>query len=423
MNEIKIAILGLGTVGSGAYEVIEREASNIAHRDGIHLSVKKVLALNYSIPVPEEKKAANLEEILNDPEITIVAELMGGIEPAKSFILQCLQAGKTVVSANKELIARHWPEIEAVAKAHNTGFYFEASVGGGIPLLRTIMDSLNANSIQSVMGIINGTTNYILTKMTEEGGTYADILAEAQKLGYAEANPDSDVLGWDAMYKLSIMASICFHAKVPVEFVYSEGITEISQEDIKYARELGYVIKLLAIGKKQGNRIEARVHPTMIPATHPLASVRGSFNAVFIKGNYVDDVMLYGRGAGKLPTASAVVSDIIWAAKTAEHKYMSFQNENNVPGSLTFENDWRSAYYLHIEAMDNPGVLAKIAGVFSKYGVSVSSVIQKGRGGEFVPLIFVTHTAHEIAIKSAVNDIKYLSEVINVKNAIRVENE
>jgi len=422
MKEVQIAILGMGTIASGVYELIGQEGEKILHRDGIKLNVAKVLSLEYSIDIPEEKKVRDIEEIVNDKNIDIVVELMGGTEPAKTFITKCLTAGKSVVSANKMLIASHWPEIEKVAKSTDAGFYFEASVGGGIPLLRTILDSLNANSITSVMGIINGTTNYILTKMAEEGRDYADALGEAQALGFAEANPDSDVLGQDAMYKLSILASICFHAKIPVEFIHTEGITSITPEDIKYAEELGYCIKLLAIGKRRGEKIEVRVHPTMISKNHPLSSVRGSFNAVFIHGNYVDDVMLYGHGAGKFPTASAVVSDIILAAKTTSHKYMTFQNENKVPGSISFENDWQSAYYLNIEAMDKPGVLAKISSVFSKYYVSLSSVIQKGRNESSVPLIFVTHSANEMSIKRAIEDIKYIPEVTAVKNTIRVEN-
>jgi len=422
MKTAHIGLLGLGTVGSGVYKTIMAEKANIEHKEKLSLNIKKVLALEYTFDIPEEQKAAGYDEIIGDKEISIVIELIGGINPAKDFILRALSAGKTVVTANKELMARHWPELNAEAVKNNAGLYFEASVGGGIPILRTIMDSLQANSINSILGIINGTTNFILTKMTEEGGSYTDVLKEAQARGYAEANPKNDVEGFDAAYKLSILASLAFHARVPFEFIYTEGIAKIASEDILYARELGYVIKLLAIGKKNGHTIEARVHPTMIPFNHPLANVRGSFNAIFLNGSAVGDLMLYGRGAGDMPTASAVVSDVINACLLREHKYPSFKNEYEVAKELSFNNNWESEYFVRIVTEDKPGVLAAIAGIFAKYNVSIATVIQKGRGDKNVPLIFVTHKANEISIKQAIADINYIPQVIGVSNMIRVEN-
>jgi homoserine dehydrogenase len=422
MKTAHIGLLGLGTVGSGVYKTIQAEKANIEHKEKLSLNIKKVLALNYTVDIPEEQKAKSFEEILEDEEISIVIELIGGITPAKGFILRALSAGKTVVTANKELLARHWPELNAEAVKNRVGLYFEASVGGGIPVLRTIMDSLQANSINSIFGIINGTTNFILTKMTEEGRTYGDVLKEAQDLGYAEANPKNDVEGFDAAYKLSILASLAFHARVPFEFIYMEGISKIAAEDILYAKELGYVIKLLAIGKKDGHTIEARVHPTMIPFNHPLANVRGSFNAIFLNGSAVGDLMLYGRGAGDMPTASAVVSDVINACQVREHKYPSFRNEYEVAKELSFNNNWESEYFIRLVTEDKPGVLAAISGVFAKYNVSIATVIQKGRGDNNIPLIFVTHKANEISIKQAIADIGYIPQVINVANVIRVEN-
>ena len=423
MKEIGIALLGLGTVGSGVYKAISMQKQRIEHKEGMSLNLKKVLALQYSIDIPEEKKAKDFyRDIVDDKSIDIVVELMGGVSPAKEFILAALCAGKTVVTANKELLAQHWPELNAAAAKNGAGLYFEASVGGGIPILRTIWDSLQANELTSVMGIINGTTNYILTRMEEEGLSFDAVLKDAQQQGLAETNPKNDVEGFDAMYKLSILSSMAFHARVPVEYIYREGITNITPEDIALGSELGYRVKLLAIGKKRGTNIEVRVHPTMIPKTHPLAAVRGSFNAIFLNGNIVDDLMLYGKGAGDMPTASAVVSDIVYAAGQTRHHYTTFYNEAKVSTELTFENNWECAFFLRIVALDQPGVLAKIAGIFGNYGVSLASVMQRGKSEESVPLIFITHKAKELSMKRAIDDIRYLPEVVSVENIIRVEN-
>lgn len=422
MKQVNIALIGLGTVGSGVYKTIEMQKTYIEHKEGVTLNLKKVLALSYSIDIPEELKAKDFyKDIIGDETIDIVIELIGGVNPAKEFVLESLKAGKTVVTANKELLARHWPELNMAARESGAGLYFEASVGGGIPILRTIWESLQANELTSVMGIINGTTNYILSKMEEDKASFEDVLKEAQALGMAEANPKNDVEGLDAMYKLSILSSMAFHARVPVEYIYCEGITSITQEDIAYGNELGYTVKLLAIGKKCGKTIETRVHPTMIPKTHPLASVRGAFNAIFLHGNIVDDIMLYGRGAGDMPTASAVVSDVIYAASQAKHRYTSFYNEINVSSELSFENNWECGFFIRIIAQDSPGVLAQIANVFGKHNVSINSVVQKGRREENVPLIFVTHQAKEISVKRAIDDIRYVPEVVKVANVIRVE--
>ncbi len=422
MKQVNIALIGLGTVGSGVYRTIEMQKSYIEHKEGISLNLKKVLALAYSIDVPDELKAKDFyKDIIEDESIDIVIELIGGVNPAKEFVLESLKAGKTVVTANKELLARHWPELNAAAQKSGAGLYFEASVGGGIPILRTIWESFQANELTSVMGIINGTTNYILSKMEEDKASYEAVLKEAQQLGFAEANPKNDVEGLDAMYKLSILSSMAFHARVPVEYIFCEGITNITLEDIAYGNELGYTVKLLAIGKKRGKTIEARVHPTMIPKTHPLASVRGAFNAIYLHGNIVDDVMLYGRGAGDMPTASAVVSDVLYASSQAKHRYTSFYNDVKVSSELSFENNWECEFFIRISVQDSPGVLAKIASAFGKHGVSINSVVQKGQSGESVPLIFVTHRAKEISVKCAMDDIRYIPEVIKVANVIRVE--
>lgn len=424
MKDVKVAILGMGTVGGGIYQLIEREGKNIEHKDGIRLEVKKTLALAYAVDVPEEKKARDIDEIVNDPEITIVAEVMGGQHPAKEFILKALEAGKTVVSANKDMISQNWPDLEAAAKRSGAGFYFEAAVGGGIPILRALNDSMQANSIDRIYGIVNGTTNYILTKMDDEGRDFADVLKEAQELGYAEANPESDVEGYDARYKLSILASMAFHARVPVDKIYCEGITKITKADIAIGRELGYVVKLLAIGKKDADgSIEVRVHPTMIRKDHALASIKGSFNAIFINGSAVGEMMWYGKGAGDFPTASALVSDMVYAVHNADHpRYATFENAYEAAG-VKFNDNWLTEYFIRTDVQDKPGVLAKIAGIFGKYGVSIESVIQKGAepGGTSAPLILVTHQAHEKDLRQAVEEIKELDAVVGVPNCIRVE--
>ncbi|MBT3319619.1 MAG: homoserine dehydrogenase [Clostridia bacterium] len=422
MREVNIALIGLGTVGSGVYKTICLQKQRVEHKEGISLNLKKVLALEYAIDIPDSLKATDFyADIVSDKSIDIVIELIGGISPAKEFILAALGAGKTVVTANKDLLAQHWPELNAAAKASGAGLYFEASVGGGIPIIRTIWESLQANEITSMMGIINGTTNYILTKMAEEKLSYEEVLAQAQAQGLAEANPKSDVEGYDAMYKLSILSSLAFHARVPVEYIYREGITGITLEDIKYGQELGYTLKLLAISKREGNTVQARVHPTMIPNTHPLASIRGAFNAIYLHGNIVDDIMLYGRGAGDMPTASAVMSDVIYAANQASHKYTTFYNEKDASSEMTFEKNWESAFFLRLIVLDAPNVLAKIAGIFGSHGVSLASVMQKEHGSESVPLVLITHKAKELSVKQALGELSKIKEVTSVANAIRVE--
>ncbi|MEZ4357347.1 MAG: homoserine dehydrogenase [Eubacteriales bacterium] len=425
MKSVNIDLLGLGNVGSGVYKILSGNKKDIMHREGLDINIKKILVRDKTkkrlVDVPESLLTEDFNDIINDNTVSIIAESIGGVEPAKDYIMRAMKSGKSVVTANKELIAKHWPVLNKTAQDNGVGLYFEASVCGGIPIIRTIWDSLQANNFSYIMGIINGTTNYILSTMMEQGRDYLDVLKEAQAKGYAEPDPKNDVEGYDAVYKLSILSSLAFHARVPLEFIYSEGITNITREDIDSARELGYVIKLLAIGKKSENTIEVRVHPTMIKASHPLASVRDAFNAVFMYGSAVGEMMLYGKGAGDLPTGSAVVSDIIMASRCSEHRYTTFKNTESVSNDITFNNNWQSAFYVNMISMDRPGVLAKVAGIFAKYNVSVASVIQKNRNSSEVPLIFITHKAKEISFKQAISEIKELSDVIAIKNTIRVE--
>ena len=425
MKTIGVAILGLGVVGGGTYKILTEHREFYRRTQNVDISVESVLELNrqraLDLGVEESKICGNIAEVVSNPNVDIVVEVIGGVEPAKSFVLAALHGGKSVVTSNKELFCKHWYELEAAAKRTNAGLYFEASCVGGVPIIRTLIDGMQANVINSLTGIINGTTNYILTRMTREGLDYRTALKDAQALGYAEKNPTADVEGYDATYKLSILASLAFHTKVPLDKVYREGITEISRQDIAYGEELGYVLKLLAIGKNDGqNNIEVRVHPAFIRKDHPLASVNDSFNAVFLKGDSVGDIMLYGRGAGALPTGSAIVSDVIYAATHSEQKYATFKNTQFAEKGVRFVSDFKSRYYIRFTAKDRPGVLAKVAGVFAKYNISIIDLIQKGEGMDNIPIILITHETGELSVRRAIEKISALEDVVEVNSVIRV---
>ena len=422
----KIAFLGVGTVGSGVYQVLKENESVILHRDGVEFDIKKILVGNIdkkrNIAFDKDVLTDDFEEILGDSEITLVGEFMGGVHPALEYVEALLKAGKTVVTANKELLANNWPRLEQAARSSGAGLYYEAAVGGGIPIIRTINNSLQANKINMLMGIINGTTNYILTKMSDEKLSYQDVLQEAMTKGIAEPDPTNDVEGYDAVYKLSILSSLAFHAKVPPKKIYCEGITKIENIDINFGQQLGYEIKLLAIGKRNGYEIETRVHPTFIPHEHPLSSVRDSYNAIFLNGDAVDNLMLYGRGAGAKPTASAVISDMIYGAKVLKHNYTSFGNIDQVSEEIDFCDDWESKYYMRIQTKDEPGVLSQVSGKLGKHGVSLESVIQRGKAiNNVVPVIFLTHVTHEKAMMAAAQEISHIPEIDKIGSIIRVE--
>ncbi len=426
MKPVGVAILGLGVVGSGTYKILRDHKEFYRRTQGIDLTVECVLEINkqkaLDLGIEEGRIYDNIAEVVSNPAVDIVVEVIGGVEPAKSFVLAALHSGKTVVTSNKELFCKYWHELEAAARRTNAGLYFEASCVGGVPIIRTLVDGMQANVIHSLTGIINGTTNYILTRMTREGSGYQEVLKDAQALGYAEANPSADVDGYDAAYKLSILASLAFHTKVPLEKVYREGIAQISGQDIAYGDELGYVLKLLAIGKFDGNRsIEARVHPAFVRKDHPLAAVNDSFNAVYLQGDSVGDIMLYGRGAGALPTGSAIVSDVIYAATHGEAKYASFKNTEKAEAGVKFVTDFRSRYYIRFTAKDRAGVLAKVAGILGKYSISIAELVQKGEDAESVPVILITHETTELSVRSAVEKIAALDGVESVDSVIRVE--
>lgn len=427
MKKVGVAILGLGVVGGGTYKILTGHRQKYIQTHGVDISVEAVLELQKSrisaLGIDGSKVASNISEVCSNPEVDIVIEVMGGVEPAKSYVLAALNAGKSVVTSNKELYCKYGYELEKVAKHNHVGLFYEATCVGGVPVIRAILDNLQGNRITSIIGIINGTTNYILTRMTNDGTSYGEVLKEAQSLGYAEADPTSDVEGYDATYKLSILSSICFNKKIPYTEIYREGITDISPVDIAYGKKLGYVIKLLAIGKDSDKGVEVRVHPSFVRAGHPLASVNDSYNAVYITGDSVGDVMLYGRGAGALPTGSAIVGDVIYCATHTQHRYSTFENTEKAAPDTRFVTNFESAYYLRLLAADKAGELSKVTSVLGKYGISVAQVVQdidgNDKAGE-VNLILVTHSTRESNIKKAVASIgKDLTET-RVAAVIRV---
>ncbi|MDA8229067.1 MAG: homoserine dehydrogenase [Desulfitobacterium hafniense] len=427
MREINIGLLGFGTVGTGVVRILEQNAEDIQTRTHGKLSVKKILVRNISAP---RQMSGNFQltdipdEILHDDEIEIVVEAMGGIEPAKTYILEALRNGKNVVTANKDLLALHGQELFEAAKEAGKDLYFEASVAGGIPIIAALKQSLSANRISAIIGIINGTTNYILSAMTDQGRKYEEVLTEAQKLGYAEANPSSDVDGIDAARKLAILSSLAFNSRVTLPDVFVEGISKITPEDIKYAGELGCIIKLLAIAKQQNEGIEVRVHPAMLPKSHPLASVTGVFNAIYVVGDAVGETMFYGRGAGSLPTGSAVVADIIQVARNIESQSTASLNCTCYRKvEIKSPDEFKTAFYVRLLVKDEPRVLATLALLFAETNISFASIIQKPRGSQEAEIVLVTHPCQEVQMKEALDSVKAYSKVLNIQNVIRFEQE
>ncbi|EJO5347331.1 homoserine dehydrogenase [Clostridium botulinum] len=422
MEKVKIALLGLGNVGKGVWNILKTNKESIIKRAGYDIEISKILVKDIDkkrgIEVPIDLLTTDAEEIFNDDSIKIVVEAIGGLEPAKEYILRAIRNKKHVITANKMLIATNGKEIFKEAEKYEVIVNFEASVAGGIPVINSINESLTANKIEEIVGIINGTTNYILTKMTLEGMSFEEALKEAQKKGYAEADPTSDVEGYDAVYKLAILTTLAFETNVDIKDIYVEGITKIKAKDIEYAKELGYVIKLLAIVKEVNEKLELRVHPTMIPAIHPLANVNDSFNSIFIKGNAVGDLMLYGRGAGELPTGSAVVGDIISVVRNEGVPQIDKNYNNKEVAPI---ESIKSQYYLRISVKEKPGVLAKITAILGENSVSILSFIQKPKKEDFVSIVLVTHDTLEGNINKSIEEIKHLEVVDKIKSVIRIE--
>jgi homoserine dehydrogenase len=427
--QINVGILGLGTVGCGTYEVLRRNADLIAQRAGGAIGVLRVATAHpdKARPIAFDRAlvSSNPNAVLDDPNIHIVAELIGGVEPAREYVLRAIANKKTVVTANKELIAKCGTDIMAAAEKAGVDFLFEGSVGGGIPLIKPLRESLAGNRVQELMGIVNGTTNFILTAMAREGRDFGEVLAEAQKLGYAETDPTSDVEGFDATYKLTILADVAFGTRVAINDVYREGITHVSARDIEYARELGYVIKLIALGKHHADgELELRVHPALLKRDHPLASVSDVFNAVLVKGDAVGDVMFYGRGAGMEPTGSAVVGDIIEAARNirtgaaglARHEPL---HETRIRDFAEVE----TRFCLRMQVDDKPGVLASIASVFGEKGVSLESIVQKRAANGQAEIFWLTHRTSQRALARSLAEFNRLEAVREVSSVLRVEGE
>ncbi len=423
-DELGIGLLGCGTVGGAVVQLLQTNAEQIRHRTGISFRIAAVAAAN-----PSKPRAIRLETgiltgdaraVVANEGVDAVVEVMGGIEPARTLLLEAIRRGKSVVTANKQLMARHGPELFTAAAHAGVDLRLEASVGGGLPVIQPLRESLAGNRFQEIVGILNGTTNYVLTKMGEERWEFARALGEAQRLGFAEADPAADVGGDDAAAKLAILTMIAFGIAVHEDHVYREGIRRISAQDFQFAEELGFAIKLLAIAREEGGRVEARVHPALLPRTHPLAAIRDELNAVFVRGDAVGEVMFVGPGAGGAPTASAVVADLIDVARNRRagahgRLGMSILRRD----ALRPMEETSSPFYLLMQVSDRPGVFARIASIFGEEGVSIASIVQKSRG-ETADIVMVTHTTQERRMQRVLSRVETLDVVGAVRNVIRV---
>jgi homoserine dehydrogenase len=424
---VRIGLLGCGNVGAALVQLVERQADVIEARTGVRLQISRVAVRNISrdreVNLPDGVLTRDAHSVVNDPTVDVIVEVMGGIEPARELIAEAISHGKPVITANKELLANVGHELWAQSDAAGVDLLFEAAVAGGIPLIRALRESLRGEPVTRVMGIVNGTTNFILTKMTDEGADYSAALSEAQRLGFAERDPTADVEGFDAGAKAAIIASIAFGARVVAGDVYHEGISGVTAADIAIARRLGYFVKLLAIAEKidDTETIAVRVHPAMVPMNHPLASVRDSYNAVFVEGDAVGQLMFYGRGAGGFPTASAVLGDVIDAAVNLQKKtFGSIGSFKRVPVMPIDETS--SQYLIGLDVEDKPGVLHAITGVFANHGVSIRAAEQEGMGDD-ARLVFITHRAREADVQACVSEFRKSPAVRRASGLIRVIGE
>ena len=437
-SPVRVGMIGFGTVGTGVARIMVDNAALIRRRVGVPVELARVADLDTvrdrGVRLPVGVLTSDTRQILDDPSIDIVLELIGGYEVAKRLILDAMAKGKQVVTANKALLAVHGEEIFEAAARHGVDLGFEASVGGGIPVIRALTEGLAANTILSVYGIMNGTSNFILTRMTREGLDFHHALADAQRAGYAEADPTLDVAGADSAHKLAILVNLAYGTPVDVKEIYTEGVAKLTPLDIAYAKQLGYTIKLLGIAKfRDGSRdqeVEARVHPTMIPADSPVAQVEGVYNAIQLVGDAVSDVVLYGQGAGSMPTGSAVVSDVIAIARNLVKSACgrvppaSFQREHRRPMRIRPMEEISSLYYMRFMVLDRPGVLSQIAGVLGQHGISLSSVLQQGRkDGQTVPVVIMTHTATEREVQASLREIDRMPFISEPTTLIRVEGQ
>jgi len=432
MERVYIGLIGFGTVGTGVVKILQEKAKLLEERLGFSLILKKIADLDITrdrgIKVSPAILTTNVTEVIEDPEISIIVELIGGLEPARTFILQAMAKGKHVVTANKALLAVHGLEIFKAADEYGVDLGFEGSVGGGIPIIRALKEGLVANKIQVIFGILNGTSNYILSEMTGRNLKFEEVLKKAQELGYAEADPTLDIQGIDTAHKLSILISLAYGVQVKLEDIYTEGITSIAPMDVEYAKELGYHIKLLAIAKSDGGPIEARVHPTLLPADHLLSTVSGPYNAIFVKGDAVGSTLFYGPGAGMMPTASAVVSDLVDLSRNlrlgANRRVplLAYQRPYLKEGDIKSIENISCPYYLRFTVVDRPGVLSRISGILGDLDISIASVIQKGRRAEkAVPIYIVTHEAREKNMQKALQVIDRLPIIVDKTVYMRIE--
>lgn len=423
-EKISAALLGAGTVGGGVYRLLQRRKNEMPFKIQAELEISRVLVRNPDRKregIPQEVLTDDWESILKDPGIRIVIELMGGIEPARTYILQALEAGKHVVTANKDLMAEHGRELMDAAERNHCDLQFEAAVGGGIPIIRPLKECLAGNEITEVMGIVNGTTNYILTRMTEDGMDFADALKKAQELGFAEADPTSDIEGLDAGRKMAILSSIAFHSRVTFQDVDVKGITGITARDIRYAKEFGYTLKLLGVARNTDGEMEVGVFPMMIPSSHPLAHVKDAFNAVFVHGDAVDDAMFQGKGAGEMPTASAVMGDIIAVARNMQYGCcgrIGCSCYRDLPMKASGES--RHRYFLRLIVEDRTGILAGVAGVLGNNNVSINQVIQKAAVDGVAELVVITDKVEKRHLKDAMVIFGQMSMIREVASVIRV---
>lgn len=434
MKEVNIGLIGFGTIGAGVVKLLKKNGTLIQQKTGIKLVIRRIADLDIvtdrGVKVDKDVLTTNVNDILNDPKIDIVIELIGGYKPAKEFILKAIGSGKHVVTANKALLAVHGDEIIKAAVKNSVHLGFEASVCGGIPIIRVIKEGLCATKITSLFGIFNGTCNYILTKMTEGGGEFEDILKKAQQLGYAEADPTFDVEGIDTAHKLAILIMLSFGTRVSFKDIYTEGISKIAPIDIEFAKNLGYKIKLIAIAKSDGESIQARVHPTMISQKHPLSTVDDVYNAVYVDTDATGPTMFYGKGAGMMPTASAVLADVIEAARNIDKgiservPLLSFMDKYIKTIPIKPIGETVSKYYMRITVKDMPGVLSKISGILGDHKISIESVIQKGKPSEKnVPIVLQTYEALDSSVKGALKEIDNLSFVTKKTVFIRIEDQ
>lgn len=424
MTELRVGMLGCGIVGTAVADLLRSNGPEISLRTGAALRLMRV-----AVAHPEKHRRTTFDpgiltgsaaEVVADPRVDVVAEVIGGLEPARTLLLDAIERGKSVVTANKQLMARHGPELFAAAARAGVDLRLEASVGGGLPVIQFLKESLAANHIREITGILNGTTNYILTKMADEGCEFDRALEEAQQRGFAEANPTDDVDGHDAAAKLAILATIAFHTPVRADDVYREGIRRVSPQDMQFARELGYAVKLLAIAREEEGRVEAHVHPALVPLTHPLAAIRNEFNAVFARGDAAGEMMIVGRGAGGLPTASAVVADLIDIARnrrTGARGRVGWDALEARP--LRPMEEVACPFYLLMQVTDRPGVFARIATIFGEEAVSIASIVQKSRG-QVADIVMVTHTALEAQMRRVLSRIESLDVLHAVRDVIRV---